>query len=96
MGGKQINNLKPCDGESWKDLFSITAGLDDIMVSLEAGKDNAGNPKIFANAKYYGSGAITLSNYDGFPIGSKIEDYQAYNIHYKVGASTWKSSAAAT
>lgn len=84
-------NLTINDGAVWYDLFGITAGIDDMEVLIEGG-----NGKLFCKGTYTGSEAITLTNYNNFPVGSVIEDVQAFKTHYKTDATTWKSSAAAS
>ena len=87
-------NLDTNENQGWMDRFQITAGYDDLEV-LVLGANN--NTKIFAF--YNGSGAISLTNYKNFPIGTWIFDDQAHKIHLKNAASetdTWLSSAAFT
>ena len=84
-------NLTVNDGAVWSDLFNITAGIDDMEVFIKGG-----NGKEYCEGIYTGSGAITLANYNNFPVGSSIKDFQAYKTHYKTAATTWKSSAAAS
>ena len=83
------NNLTINDSQSWRDLWNITAGIDDMQVEI-VGANNVN----YARGVYTGSGAITLSNYNNFPIGSQILDIQAKKWHIKTAATTWLSSAA--
>ncbi len=86
-------NLGPELSTAWPDLFAITTGLTGMEVEVVGGGVNGA---LYCRGIYTGSDAITLSNYNNFPIGSVIHDYQAYKTHYKTAATTWKSSAAAT
>ena len=85
MSRKQ--NRVPQDGVSWPTQFSVTAGIDDMEVTVEGAND-----KVVVKATYYGSSSITLANYNGFPVGSIIDDTEVYSQHMKIGATTWKSS----
>ena len=89
MARKQ--NLNTNDGVAWYTRYGISAGVDDMEVVVFGG-----NGKERAVGFYGGSGALTLSNYNGFPVGSVILDFQAFKTHYKTASTTWKSSAAAT
>jgi hypothetical protein len=86
------NNLTSVPGTSWADLYGISAAK---QAGLEAEVKN-GNGCTYVEGRWTGAGAITLSNYNNFPIGSIILDFQAFKTHYKTGATTWKSSAAAS
>lgn len=95
--GKKRLWAREVDSDSWEDLFGITTGASDLMtVSAQRSVDGSGNNVIVVNAVYNGSSGITLSNYNGLPVGSVIVDVQAFKIHMKTAATTWKSSAAMT
>jgi hypothetical protein len=91
MAGKFYNYAKEIDGASWADTYSITAGQDDLIVR---GFQSVNGIQI--HAYYIGSSEITLTNYNGFPTGTIIEDLQAHITREKTGATTWVASAART
>lgn len=94
--GKKLVYGVPVAPSAPEEVGNITSGKDNILFTAFMGKDFQGevfNPHI---AFYRGSDAITLSNYNGLPIGSVIFDFQAFKTHYKTAATTWKSSAAAS
>lgn len=84
-------NMTVNDGVSWIVKFGISAGFDDMEAQVLGA-----NGKEIVKATWLGSGALTLTNYNGFPIGSTIVDTQAFKIHMKTSATAWKSSAAMT
>ncbi|MHB8842359.1 MAG: hypothetical protein ACYC56_11350 [Candidatus Aquicultor sp.] len=85
-------NLAEQRSTAWPDLFGVTAGLVGMEAKvIGGGVDGA----LYVEGIYTGSAAITLADYNNFPVGSSIKDFQAYKTHYKTGATTWKSSAAA-
>ncbi len=86
-------NLVPQSSTNWADLFGISSGLTGLEASVVGGGVNGA---LYVVGFWTGSGAITLSNYNAFPIGSIIYDHQAFKTHYKTAATTWKSSAAAS
>jgi len=72
--GLKQNNTKPGDGVSWEDLFAIDAGgltnatRSNFFVELK----NLPNGMTIAVAYYKGTGALTLTEFADFPIGSEI------------------------
>jgi hypothetical protein len=46
--------------------------------------------------RYYGTTALTLSDYNNLPNFTEIVDFQAGKHHMKTGDTTWLSSAAYT
>lgn len=94
--GIKLTWMTPMTADTPQDVFSVTSGLDDIVFMGFNGKTYAGVPQQKVIGFFTGSSALTTSNYNGLPIGSIIIDTQAYKIHFKVAATTWKSSAAAT
>ena len=97
--GLKANNVIQGDGVSWEDHYQIDADLLTNATRtnfLVERKTNPAGGLDFASARYVGTGALTLSEFNAFPAGSDIKDFQAYKTHYKVDATTWKSSAAAT
>ena len=83
------NNLTLNDNQSWVDAYNITSGISDFQAEIVGA-----NGVNYVKGIYTGSGAITLSNYNNFPIGSTILDVQAKKWHLKTAATTWVSSAA--
>lgn len=79
-------NLAVQTSTAWPDLFNITSGLDGLEGKVVGGGNEGA---IYFEGKYISSTAITLSNYNNLPIGSKIEDHQAKKTLYKTGATTW-------
>lgn len=86
------NFAREVDSGSWEEQFLVSTGASDLT-KVQAVADEDG---MIVKAVYKGSGAITLANYNGFPLGSVITDLQAFKTHIKVNATTWKSSAAYT
>lgn len=86
------NKINLCDevGTAWPDLFGITAGLDGMEAQVKTG---GADGAIYVDAKWTSTSAITLSNYNNFPTGSKIEDAQAHKTYYKTGATEWYFNA---
>lgn len=85
-------NLDTNENQGWMDRYQITAGTDDLEVLVLGANNN-----VQVLAFYNGSGAINLTNYKNFPLGSLIFDRQAKKIHQKNAASetdTWVSSSA--
>lgn len=94
--GRKLRNSQVIDGVSFMDAYEIdladASNLQNVV--RISGNDSGKNDIVFA--VYTGAGAITLANYNGFPAGSVIFDTQAFKIHLKIDATTWKSSAAFT
>lgn len=98
--GQRYNNAQIYDGEAWNQKFSIAdaAAAKMKLVLVTKGSDPDGTEQITCTGYYdggSGAAAITLADYNNFPVGSVIEDFNAFKTHYKTGATTWKSSAAA-
>ncbi|GEM_PF-6927339 len=75
-------------------LYSVADAAILKLKHIEVVKSDGGES---VRALYDGgdaAAAITLADYNGFPIGSHILDIQAYKWHIKTGAETWKSSEA--
>ena len=74
LAGLKQNNIKPGDGVSWEDLFAIDAGgltnatRSNFFVELVKLSDGT----TIAVAYYKGTGALTLTEFAAFPIGSEI------------------------
>lgn len=93
--GKKLLWAREVDSDAWQDALGVTAGATDLIsVSGKSSKDNSGNKITVIDAVYNGAGAITLTNYNGFGVGSIIRDVQAFKLYLKTGATTWKTSAA--
>ena len=95
--GKKQNNAIVSSGQtSWEDLFNINAGslTNATRSTLKVAIVTNDNSNI-AMVWYTGSSGVTLSELNNLPVGSMIFDFQAFKTHYKTGATTWKSSAAA-
>lgn len=95
MSNFKKNFAKPIDAGSFESKGAgVTTGKDDLLVfgvaGLQGSSDTAREPYICV---YYGDG-ITLANYNAFETGTIIIDTQAFKIHMKTDATTWKSSAA--
>lgn len=80
-------NAVVMDGQPWNKAYGISdAAAADLESVLRYGAD--GKEKIIAD--YVGT-SITTSDYNGFPIGSKIFDYSSSTkkIYVKSAATTW-------
>ena len=99
MSVKQ-NNIKPGDGVSWEDLYSIDAGgltnatRSNFFVEIKV----LPNGDTIPVAHYLGSGALTLSEFANFPKGGQIWATQLSTAYVYIkkaaaGTSTWKSQA---
>lgn len=95
------NNIRQGDGVSWEDAYDIDAGAltnatrDNFFVERKVLP--GGNGEI-AVAYYLGTGALTLTEFANFPLGSEIHASQLTTaaIYFKkaaAGTSTWKSQA---
>lgn len=94
--GVKLRNSQVIDGVSFMDAFNIAyADANNLQNAVRIG-GNADKKSEVVFAVYTGTGAITLTNYNGLPVGSVIFDVQAFKIHLKTGATAWKSSAAFT
>jgi len=92
--GLKQNNIKPADGLSWEDLYGINAGSltnatrANFFVEVKQLPD--GNT--IAECLYKGSGALTISELNSLPIGSRIFCTATTNpkVYLKTAATTWK------
>ena len=89
--GTKKDALGVASNQGIQDKYNIAAAAMAGFNALPLSGDV--NPLI---AFWTGAGAITLTNYNSIPIGSIIIDTQAFKIHIKQAAATWKSSAAYT
>lgn len=94
--GVKKRNSQLIDGVSFMDKFGITLAAADKLTSVQILSGIDDSKGLTVHAAYTGASAITLTDYNGFPVGSVIIDFQAFKIHLKTGATTWKSSAAFT
>lgn len=94
--GKKLRNSQIIDGVSFMDAYNIALNDANNLSNALLVSGNADYKQTVVYANYTGTGAIALANYNGFPVGSVIFDFQAFKIHLKTGATTWKSSAAFT
>ena len=90
----KYNFAFPVNSGSWEKRYAVAAAAAAKLtnVAATAVKNPDGTDQEFVTADYIGSGAITLSDYAGFPIYSKIWDHQANTYHIKkaaAGTSTW-------
>lgn len=70
------------------DLTNIAPSkFENMYVEYKHG----GSSLVWFEATYLGSGALTLADYNAFPIGSRIFDFQSGKIHLKTGATSWVS-----
>jgi hypothetical protein len=95
--GKKLGYAREVDSGSWMDDFNVTLVAAAKLTNVHATKyvDNDGTVREKVTADFIDTGAITLTDYAGFPKYSVIDDYQADLIHRKVadaGTSTWKST----
>ncbi len=89
-------NLRPQDGVSWEDVYAIDgAGLTNATRANFSVQVVTGNDKRYARANYDGSGALTLSEFNAFDIGSTIlaPAISTPSIYLKTAATTWKLQA---
>ncbi len=94
--GVKLRNSQIVDGVSFMDLFNIPLAAASKLSNVLIISGIADDKKTVVQANYTNTTAITLSDYDNFPVGSIIFDFQAFKTHLKTGATTWKSSAAYT
>lgn len=72
--GLKQNNIKPADGVSWEDLYVIDAGgltnasRTNFFVEIKQLPDNS----TIADCVYTGSGALTITEFNNLPKGSRI------------------------
>lgn len=94
--GVKLRNSQVIDGVSFMDAFNIPLAAANNLQNVVriSGNDSKKSEVVFAT--YTAASAITLSDYNNFPVGSVIFDTNAFKIHLKTGATTWKSSAAFT
>lgn len=72
------------DGISIQDAFGISAAT---MENVENPAWLSGDNKDKVVLWYVGTGAITLTDFNGLPKGSIIHDLQAHKDHEKTGAA---------
>lgn len=98
----KANNVILIDGVSWEDLLKIDAGALTNATRSNFFVEIKGNDKhTYVEAVYTGSGALTTSEFQNFPLGSIIHavGLSAPAIYYKVaaaGTDTWKYQAVNT
>lgn len=84
--GKKVNNASVIDGQSFMDAFGITkAAADKLKVCMRM-QGHLGET-VFAVSNE----ALTISDYNGFPVGSVVVDAHSATkaIQVKTGATTW-------
>ncbi len=91
MASRNVYATIAIHGEPPTVRYSITAAA---IANLKCLRVTQGVGEEVVEATYVGTGAITLADFNGLPIGSVITDTQAFKTHMKTGATTWKSSAA--
>ena len=97
--GKKENNISASpNATSWEDLYQIDAeGLTNATAAnfkvLPLGMDDK-TPDI-AFCFYFGSGALTTSEFNNLPIGSVIwcPAITTAAVYLKTAATTWKYQA---
>ncbi len=94
--GVKLRNSQVIDGISFMDMFNITLAAAQKLQNVEIITGTQDGNTTVVRANYTGTGAITLTDYNNLPTGSVIFDFQAFKVHLKTGATTWKSSAAFT
>jgi hypothetical protein len=97
MSGKKVNNVSLGNpAYSWEDLFGIDAGAltNATRYNFNVEIKNNDNGQ-FAVCYYFGTGALTTSQFNNLPIGSIIYAtcLTAPAIYYHNTATTWKTQA---
>jgi hypothetical protein len=92
--GKLANNIIEQDGTSWESRFQIDAGALTNATRNNFFVEIKGNDVIsYAECLYTGTGALTLSEYNNLPIGSRIfaPAIATPSVYLKTTATTFKS-----
>jgi len=91
MSGRNDYGVVAHHGVPPVERYGVAAAAIEKLKMIEVHQNDAGE---VVEATYDSAGAITLADYNGFPIGSRILDLQAFKWHIKTAATTWLSSAA--
>lgn len=91
-------NLRPKDGLSWEDVYSIdatdltNADRDNFHVALLSGGGHS-----HAEATYTGTSALTLAEFNAFEIGSTINAVALTlsTLYTKKSATVWMKNESA-
>jgi len=90
------NNLQVNNGSAQSEFGMSKAEAETCNGIVQfAGRDPKNEtPVSFCIVYYKESSAIDLTKYNDLPTGTIVIDTQAFKIHMKTAAATWKSSAA--
>jgi len=94
--GLLANNIIVQDGSSWETRFQIDAGALTNATRNNFFVEIKGNDVYsFAECNYTGTGALTLSEYNNLPIGSRIfaPGIATPGVYQKISATAFKFQA---
>lgn len=95
--GLKANNIISHDaGTSWEDRFQIDGGGLTNATRANFFVQILGNDEYeYCECLYTGSGALTLSEFNNFPIGTRIfaPAISTPSVYMKTAATTWKLQA---
>lgn len=94
--GPKANNMILIDGVSWEDRYAIDAdGLTNATRSNFKVVRFGGEGEEFVICRYTGADALTLSEFNNFPVGTLIfaNAVSTPCVYMKTAATTWKLQA---